>query len=235
MNKGNTGFSTYLIAAVSIGALCAVALMSLYGDLSAPTPPSPEQFVESQPTAALPAPGAIEVAPPAQATAPLPTETVSAAPVVTVVTPAGDTAVAAVAAVAAPAAAASPVVATAPIVADNGGQSRDELLRTLEAWRKAWANRDVEGYFSFYTADYAGNAENPAAWQASRRRIIEQAGLIDISFGEATIAMDGKDRATLTFPMNYRSKRFEDEGIKQLQLVRDQGQWRIAREQFTAN
>lgn len=223
MNKGNTGFSTYLIAAVSIGALCAVALMSLYGDLSAPTPPSPEQFVESQPTAALPAPGAIEVAPPAQATAPLPTETVSAAPVVAVVTPAGDTAVAA------------PVVATAPIVADNGGQSRDELLRTLEAWRKAWANRDVEGYFSFYTADYAGNAENPAAWQASRRRIIEQAGLIDISFGEATIAMDGKDRATLTFPMNYRSKRFEDEGIKQLQLVRDQGQWRIAREQFTAN
>ncbi len=224
MDKGNTGFSTYLIAAVSIGALCAVALMSLYGDLSAPTPPSPEQFVESQPTAALPVPGAAEVAPPAvtaptEATAPLPTETLSAAPVVAVVTPAGETAVA----------------AAPPVVADNSAQSRDELLRTLEAWRKAWANRDVEAYFSFYAADYAGNADSPAAWQASRRRIIEQAGLIDISFGEATIEMDGKERATLTFPMNYRSKRFEDEGVKQLQLVRDQGQWRIAREQFTAD
>ncbi len=227
MDKGNTGFSTYLIAAVSIGALCSVALMSLYSDLSAPTPPSPEQFVESQPTAALPVPGAVEVVPPAEAAtplpteaaAPLPTETVSAAPVVAVVTPSGVTAVAA-----APAA-----------VADNTAQSRDELLRTLEAWRKAWANRDVEAYFSFYTADYAGNSESPAQWQASRRRIIEQAGLIDLSFGEATIEMDGKDSATLTFPMNYRSKRFEDEGVKQLQLVRDQGQWRIAREQFTAN
>ncbi|WP_374327591.1 hypothetical protein [Azonexus sp.] len=221
-HKGNTGFTTYLVAGVSVGALCAIALMSLYGDLSAPTPPSPEQFVESQPTAALPVPGAVEVAPPAQAAAPLPTETLSAAPVVAV-TPSSD--------------AASAVVPPAPppVVADNGASSRDELLRMLEDWRKAWANRDVEAYFSFYAADYAGNTDSPAAWQASRRRVIDQAGLIDISFGEATIEMDGKERATLTFPMNYRSKRFEDEGVKQLQLVRDQGKWRITREQFTAN
>ena len=179
-HKGNTGFTTYLVAGVSVGALCAIALMSLYGDLSAPTPPSPEQFVESQPTAALPVPGAVEVAPPAQAAAPLPTETLSAAPVVAV-TPSSD--------------AASAVVPPAPppVVADNGASSRDELLRMLEDWRKAWANRDVEAYFSFYAADYAGNTDSPAAWQASRRRVIDQAGLIDISFGEATIEMDGKE------------------------------------------
>ena len=129
-----------------------------------------------------------------------------------------------------------PVVATAAILnfLNNWKEFSFALVFITDEAKKTLP-LGLYNFLGAYTADYAGNADSPAAWQASRRRIIEQAGLIDISFGEATIAMDGKDRATLTFPMNYRSKRFEDEGIKQLQLVRDQGQWRIAREQFTAN
>lgn len=218
MNKGNTSFSTYLIAAITIGALCAIALMSVYGDLSAPTPASPEQFVETLPPAAVsPSPDSPPVA--AVAPAPLATEVLASAPVVAVAAAPGE----------------APVAAAPAAPIDNTTQTRDELLSTLENWRKAWANRDVESYFSFYAADYAGSAESPAAWQAARRRIIDQAGLIDITLGKAEIELEGSEHATLTFPMNYRSRRFEDDGIKQLQFVRDQGKWRITREQFTAN
>jgi hypothetical protein len=216
---GNTRFSTYLIGAISIGALCAIGLMVLYNDLNLPAAPSPEQLVENQPTAALPPSSTVNVPAPDAVKAPLPTEILDTAPVAAVIAPAGEAAVA----------------AAPPVQTNKSTPAQDELLRTLEAWRKAWASRDVETYFSFYAADFAGTAESPALWQASRRRIIDQAGQIDLSFGEARIEMDGQDRAILSFPMNYRSARFQDEGIKQLQLVRDQGQWRIAQEKFTAN
>lgn len=222
MNKGNTGstgFSTYLIGAISIAALSAIGLMVLYNDLNISAPPSPEELVENQPTAAVPPSGTVEPAPPSPVRAPLPTEVLDTQPVASIAAPTGEAVVA----------------AAPPVQTDNSTQAHDELLRTLEAWRKAWASRDVESYFSFYAADFAGTAESPALWQASRRRIIDQAGQIDLSFGEAKIEMDGQDRAILSFPMNYRSARFQDEGIKQLQLVRDQGQWRIAQEKFTAN
>lgn len=215
-NKGKTGFTTYLVAGVSIAALLAIALMSLVGDMKS-TSESPEAYVERQPPAAIPPDQAADTA--VAETAP--------PPAVAVATPSGQDATAAPPL--------APAAGPESAVADSAAQARTDLLAMLEGWRKAWANRDVEAYFSFYAADYAGNADTPADWQASRRRIIGKAGLIDITLGEADIEMDGEDRAILTFPMTYRSKQFEDEGTKQLLVVRDQGKWRIAQEQFTAS
>jgi len=90
--------------------------------------------------------------------------------------------------------------------------------------------------------DHAPRSDLRSCRQHQRRRSVDHTQVADrrIRPQAQTLQPDDQrqrldDRATLTFPMNYRSKRFEDEGVKQLQLVRDQGQWRIAREQFTAD
>lgn len=182
MNQGDTGSSVNIAAIVTGGALCAIALFSVYGDLTNPAPPAtPEALVQNQPPAAL------------------------------------------------------PVVAPAPAVVDTGKESRLELLTLLADWQEAWASGDVDRYLSFYAEGFKGSAASAEQWQANRRRIIGQAGKIDIKLGEAAISIEGDNNALLTFPMIYRSSRLNDEGTKQLQLVRENGQWRIVQELFTTN
>lgn len=129
--------------------------------------------------------------------------------------------------------AASPAAA-APVskAADSGPTTESEIRSTLNAWRDAWAARDVDAYLSFYTPNFKGREVGPANWQASRKRVIAQAGKIELTLGEPKIVVDSLNQATVTFSQNYRSQIRSDKGIKKLQLRRSEGHWLIEEESF---
>ena len=48
-----------------------------------------------------------------------------------------------------------------------------EVIRTVQAWAKAWASRDVKAYLGFYSENFkTPKGEARSAWEADRRRII---------------------------------------------------------------
>lgn len=125
--------------------------------------------------------------------------------------------------------------AAAITVPSPGVKAQDELKSLLQGWRAAWANRDTDAYLAFYAADFQGAADTPEEWRANRKRIIGQAKSIDIQLGDTKIDLKGDDLATLTFPLDYVSNRFEDHGIKVLEVRRSAGKWLIEGETFIAD
>lgn len=121
---------------------------------------------------------------------------------------------------------------TVPSPADK---AQGELKDLVQAWRAAWTSRDTDAYLTFYAADFQGNADTPEQWRAIRKRIIGQAKSIDIQIGDTKIDLKGDDQATLTFPLDYVSNRFEDHGIKVLEMRRSDGKWLIEGETFIAD
>lgn len=125
--------------------------------------------------------------------------------------------------------------AAAITVPPPGEKAQDALKNLVQAWRAAWASRDTDAYLAFYAADFQGAADTPEEWRANRKRIIGQAKSIDIQIGDTKIDVKGDDLATLTFPLDYVSNRFEDHGIKVLELRHRDGKWLIEGETFIAD
>lgn len=131
--------------------------------------------------------------------------------------------------------AAVPAAAPPPAKINPETEIKAELLAFVSSWRSAWSNNDVNRYLEFYDKSFQGTADTPEQWRASRRRIIGQAGKIEISIDEPDIQLDGTNGAIISFPMTYRTSRLNDRGIKQLQLSRTNDRWMIVQEQFTPN
>ncbi len=130
--------------------------------------------------------------------------------------------------------AAQPVAPAAK--APEAAVSTDSEIRSmLAAWRDAWASRDVAAYLAFYVPSFQGREVGPANWQASRKRVIEQAGKIELTLGEPHIVVDSLNQATVTFKQDYRSSIRSDKGTKKLQLRRSEGHWLIEQESFKAS
>ncbi|MEO5341312.1 MAG: nuclear transport factor 2 family protein [Magnetococcus sp. MYC-9] len=107
-----------------------------------------------------------------------------------------------------------------------------EVEQTINAWVQAWRSRDLQAYTAFYS-DSSFVPEQfiaRADWQASRARILKEAGTIQITLSDIRIAMEDADTARALFTQSYRSKRHRDTVNKTLILVRENGSWKIIRE-----
>lgn len=129
--------------------------------------------------------------------------------------------------------AAQPITPTIPkpVEANNAPA---EIRSRLAAWRDAWAKREVSNYLSFYAPGFKGREASPESWQASRKRIIENAKGLEINLGEADIQQADTDHASATFTQQYRSSNKTDSGTKTLELRRIDGRWLIEQESFSA-
>lgn len=120
-----------------------------------------------------------------------------------------------------------------PVSPTTGADPLPELRGTLEAWRQAWAARDVVAYLAHYVPEYKASEATPEAWRATRKRVLTSSGPLEIRFGTPDIQRIGKDRAEVVFEQYYRSEKLADVGSKRLELVRRDGRWLIERERFT--
>ncbi len=122
---------------------------------------------------------------------------------------------------------------TLPLVAADAAESEVQIEQFIERWRKAWEARDADLYLAHYAPSYAGKAETPAAWQASRRQVLHAASDLEIRFEAPEIYFSSPVQAEVHFRQHYRSASHADIGKKVLTLVRWDGRWLITAEQFT--
>jgi outer membrane protein assembly factor BamE len=112
-------------------------------------------------------------------------------------------------------------------------ESDDDVLKSVEAWARAWAARNETAYLAAYDVDFVpvGDASR-ADWEARRRLLLGMASKIDLRVDSASVERNNDGSATVTFNQLYRSDSYRDAVVKQLRLVARDGRWLIVEEKI---
>ncbi len=134
----------------------------------------------------------------------------------------------AAAATVAPAAAKAP--APAPVAAPAAADPATLVAARLEAWRLAWEAKDAGRYLAFYGSAFVpADKKARSEWEADRRVKLDKKGDIRVQLGTPSYKVNG-EVVSVTFEQRYQSGSYSDAGRKQLEWVRDGGEWKIRRE-----
>ncbi|HJV50436.1 MAG TPA: TolC family outer membrane protein [Noviherbaspirillum sp.] len=129
----------------------------------------------------------------------------------------------------APAAAPVTPAPAAPAAPDQGMQ-RDEVLRAIDEWAKAWGRQDVGAYLNAYGSDFQvpGGATRKA-WERKRRRLITNKRHIEVRV-EAPQVTFNAGTAVVKLTQIYVADRLKETTNKTLVMARQGGTWKIIQE-----
>lgn len=193
---------------------------SLVGNMSGPAVASvkaPAATTTAPPTvvARAPEPAAAKPAPAA------PTPPVAAAPApAPVVKPAPEPRVEAV----------KPEPKSEPKPAQPANGERDDVLRAVNGWARAWSAQDVKGYLNHYANDFqVPNGQPRKKWEEDRRARIVGKDSISVKVEGPQVTVNG-NTATVKFRQVYVSDRLTANTRKTLILAKQGGRWQIKQE-----
>lgn len=125
-----------------------------------------------------------------------------------------------------PAAKPEPVAKAEPVRDDE----RDDVLKVVNAWAKAWSSQDVKAYLSYYSNDFqAPGGQSRAAWADGRRARIVGKDEISVTVESPQITVDG-NTATAKFRQIYVSDKLKANSRKTLVFTKQGNKWQIRQE-----
>ena len=100
-----------------------------------------------------------------------------------------------------------------------------------QTWARAWSEQRVDDYLRFYAADFrpAGGLSR-GAWEAQRRKRILRPRRIEVGLSAIEAMPIGVERAQVSFDQSYRSDDYRDAVRKTLELIKEDGSWKILAE-----
>ena len=107
----------------------------------------------------------------------------------------------------------------------------DPVLKSVNAWAQAWAQRDDEAYLAAYDAGYVPQGGGTRAdWEKRRRLLLAVAKNIELKIDSPSVDRSDDGTATVTFNQFYRSENYRDAVVKQLRMAERDGRWLIVEE-----
>jgi ketosteroid isomerase-like protein len=105
------------------------------------------------------------------------------------------------------------------------------VLRSVNAWARAWSSNDVPAYLSYYADDFqTPKGVSRSAWEAERKARIAKPRKIDVQVDAPKVKFDEKNRAIVTFRQHYRSGSMDVVSSKTLVMVKNGDKWLIQQE-----
>ena len=127
---------------------------------------------------------------------------------------------------------AAPSVAEEPATAAQAVAVADQrgAQEAIEAWARAWSERDVSGYLGFYSSEFSSDrGVSRNAWENQRRKRLQAPRAISVALRDLRLEPLGADRMIARFAQDYTADTYRETGIlKMLVLVREAAGWRIA-------
>ena len=99
-------------------------------------------------------------------------------------------------------------------------------------WARAWSARNTEEYLSFYAASFKlpKKFRSRGAWEKQRRRVLGKAGTIRVTLTDVKAEVIDENRARVTMTQSYWSPRYQDQIVKIIDLIKEDGIWKFQRE-----
>ncbi|MBI5184433.1 MAG: hypothetical protein HZA01_01740 [Nitrospinae bacterium] len=115
----------------------------------------------------------------------------------------------------------------------SGAGHVDGILESVESWRLAWQDKDVERYGNFYSESFTQDGQDKKAWLLSKKEKFERAEVISIKTENIQVGISG-NQASVKFIQDYQSGRHKDRGIKTLIMTQTSEGWKILFEKWEA-
>lgn len=107
----------------------------------------------------------------------------------------------------------------------------EQLAAAARHWARAWAEQRVEAYLDTYASTFVPPAGlSRAAWAAQRRQRLSAPSWIQVDIDGVVADLESPNRGWVEFVQRYRSDGYQDTVTKRLDLVREDGAWKIAGE-----
>ena len=108
----------------------------------------------------------------------------------------------------------------------------ETVQQALAGWSAAWSSKDFPRYRSYYAKNFAPeDGQTVERWAASRAARLAKPGGITLGISDLKLSNETADRATTDFKQAYASADYRDETLKRMDWVREDGRWKILREQ----
>ena len=108
--------------------------------------------------------------------------------------------------------------------------SRTEQINAkLASWRKAWEDKDINTYLSFYSNKFKTLKVSHAQWRNNRHHVLKANKNLSIQVSNIQTSQN-KNIIELNFIQRFNSKKYSDVGIKELVWIKTGGDWKILKE-----
>lgn len=107
----------------------------------------------------------------------------------------------------------------------------DDIIKTVNAWAKAWSDKNVTAYFAFYASDFqTPRGVKRTTWERTRRDRIIKPKSIQVEITHPKVTLINPTRAKVSFRQIYHSDAFKHDSSKTLEMVKTDGKWQIRQE-----
>ncbi len=102
----------------------------------------------------------------------------------------------------------------------------------VDRWAAAWSDQRVSDYLGAYASTFAvPDGLEREAWELLRTERLQRPKSIELTLDAFEVLASGPESATVTFTQLYEAGAYQDRVAKTLELVWEDGDWRIAREE----
>jgi ketosteroid isomerase-like protein len=105
----------------------------------------------------------------------------------------------------------------------------DDVRATVYAWCKAWQNRDIDTYMSFYSRNFRSKGLDYRGWMQKKKRRFNTAGEFRVDIFDLGVFIEGES-AVARFIQRYQDPKMSDVGEKTLTMIQTGGKWNIVSE-----
>ncbi len=113
-------------------------------------------------------------------------------------------------------------------------KDRKLFMDLLNEWKKGWESRDIKKYIKFYSKNFKNGNRDYIAYKNFKERLNKIYKYIKIKLSDIQIFRTEK-YVLMSFYQKYRSDRTKFQGIKRLYWIKENGEWKIIRENALAN
>ena len=109
-------------------------------------------------------------------------------------------------------------------------QLSKEILDSIENWRQAWEDKNMENYLASYASNFKyPNNMTKLDWEKYRTVRITSKKTINISLSNIKLKFK-KEKIIATFTQDYKAGKFEQLSNKTLIFIKEDGDWVILQE-----
>lgn len=114
-----------------------------------------------------------------------------------------------------------------PAVSD----SSSDVIKTVNAWAKAWSEKDIAAYLAFYGTDFrAPGGVARGTWEKGRRERISKPKSIEVVVISPKISFIDDTHARVSFKQSYHSDAIKSNTLKILEMSKTGDKWFINQE-----
>jgi ketosteroid isomerase-like protein len=115
--------------------------------------------------------------------------------------------------------------------ATNDSESSSDVIKTVNAWARAWSEKDIPAYLAFYATDFrAPGGASRSAWEKARRERIGKPKSIQVAIVSPKVNFIDDTHARVSFKQSYHSDAIKSNTQKTLEMVKTGDKWLINQE-----